>query len=311
MTMWNRFFLLGVVLTICACNKLEDMPQDIQEDIPPVVVDPTPTKQVYLDVSLGANFSHKWGDLDSISMFVMRDEQMDIEHPENNNVPAVYRYGAWSIESPITITDDKWKAYAYYPYTANLESFKVPIVSGDSVRRMVGKTALPFGFHNNNIVIEMWQPVALVTVYVRKQGKVERKVVDQVRLYKKNSGLPIEGLLDILSQSITYTKMGDYVKSDLGYEVSSAESAEPIDIEVLPTYQQTKAATVDLSSPTYLELMINDSPFSAELPKAVNDWESGNHYTINVIYNNDVVTIESVSIRPWNTEHLEIFPEEQ
>ena len=156
------------------------------------------------------------------------------------------------------------------------------------------------------MVIEMWQPEAMVTIYVRKQGKVDRKVVNSVRLYKKNGGLPVEGMLNILSQTVSYTKMGDYLKSDLDYLVKPDADADPIDFKVLPTHQATKASTVDLSSPTYIELGINNSTFSAQLPKAVSDWESGNHYTVNVIYNNDVVTIESVSIRPWKTEHLEI-----
>lgn len=301
-----KYFLLGVVTTLFACNKLEDMSDDIKEDVPPVVVDPTPTKQIYLDVSLGTNFTHQWEDLDTLSLFVMRDGQMDMEHPENNNVPAVYQFGKWSIVSPITVTDDKWKAYAYYPYNKDLEGYLVPINPNDGITHMVGVTSLPFGYHNNNMVIEMWQPEAMVTIYVRKQGKVDRKVVNSVRLYKKNGGVPVEGMLNILSQTVSYTKMGDYLKSDLDYLVKPDADADPIDFKVLPTHQATKASTVDLSSPTYIELGINNSTFSAQLPKAVSDWESGNHYTVNVIYNNDVVTIESVSIRPWKTEHLEI-----
>lgn len=304
------YLLLGcIALVQGACNKLDLMTEE--DDVPEVVQEPTLTKQIMLDVSMGTNFMYKWADFDKISLFVMRESEMNTDHPENINVPATYRYGRWNLDSQIKIDDDQWKAYAYYPYTEGLQDFRIPINPEDEVTHLIGKSSLPFGFHNNNINIELWQPTALLTVYVRKQGNVDAKVVKSVRLYKKSGGLPVEGILDILGQKIEYTKLGDYTKTDLQYIVRAGSNADPIDFKVLPTLQKTKALSVDSSSPTYIEIGINDGVYSAELPKTVSDWEGGKQYTLNVIYNNDVLVIESVSIRLWQTERLEIVPNDK
>ena len=67
---------------------------------------------------------------------------------------------------------------------------------------------------------------------------------------------------------------------------------------------------MDSSAPTYIEIGINEGVYTAELPLAVSDWEGGKRYTVNVIYNNDVLLIECVSIRLWPTQQLDIYPRE-
>lgn len=304
------YLIVGCVsLLLGACNKLDIVPVE-EDDVPAVVEEPMLTKQVFLDVSMGTNFSYKWSELDQISLFVVRQSDMNIEHLENMNVPATYRYGSWNIDSQIKIDDDQWRAFAYYPYTEGLTDYRIPITPEDTTFHLVGSSTVPFGYHNNNINIELWQPTALLTVYVRKQGNVDKKVVKSVRLFKKSGGLPVEGILDILGQKIEYTKYGDYLKDDLSYIVRTSANADPIDFRVMPTVQKTKAGAIDNSAPTYIEIGINEGVYTAELPLAVSDWEGGKQYTVNIIYNNDVLLIESVSIRLWQTQQMDIFPRE-
>lgn len=306
----NWFWLIIGVLAMSSCNKLDVIEgSDPENEVPSVVKEPTATKNISVNLSLGTNFLYKWAEGDSVSLFVMREGENSSEHEENINIPTSYIYGAWNLLSPIKLTDEQWKAYAYFPYRAEWDRYKVPIAVDDSITHMIGATTLSFGYHNNKILIEMKQPKALFTVYVRKQGRVDRKIVKSVRVFRKRSGLPQAGSLDILTGKIEFSKYGDYTKDSLNYEVSYGSTAEPIDFQVLPTIQNTstvKGAELNNSDPTYIEMEINNGVMTAELPSPVANWEAGKQYIVNVLYNNDELVIEQVSIRVWQTQICEV-----
>lgn len=303
------FWLIICVLTLSGCNKLDMIEGDGTEDIPSFVKEPIATKDMTVSLSLGTNFSYRWMEGDSLSLFVMREGEKFAVYPENSNVAVSYSYGEWSILSPLTLSDEQWKAYAYYPFRKDWERYNVPISVDDSIYHMVGKTNLSFGFHNNKIAIELLQPKSLLTVYVRKQGKVDRKIVESVRIYRKRSGLPRAGQLDIYSGLIEYQEFGDFKRDSLHYEVVSGSVADPIDFSILPTVQNnsvTKGTELNNSDPTMIEMEINGNTLTAQMPETVSNWVSGKQYVLNVLYNNDEIVIESVSIRNWQTEIVDV-----
>lgn len=315
----NWFWLIMCLLALSGCNKLEVIEgTDPENEVPAVVNEPTMTKNISVNLSLGTNFLYKWAEGDSFSLFVMREGENSSEIEENNNIPLSYIYGDWNLLTPIKITDEQWKAYVYFPYRSEWDRYKVPIAIDDSITHMIGTTQLSFGYHNNKILIDLQQPKALLTVYVRKQGRVDRKIVKSVRVFRKRSGLPQAGTLDILTGKIDFSKYGDYSKNSLNYEVKYGSTAEPIDFQVLPTIQNkstVKGAELNNSDPTYIEMEINDYVLTAELPSPASNWESGKQYIVNVLYNNDELVIDEVAIRVWQTQICEVpgsnLPEDQ
>ena len=67
-----------------------------------------------------------------------------------------------------------------------------------------------------------------------------------------------------------------------------------------------KGAELNNSDPTYIEMEINNGVMTAELPSPVANWEAGKQYIVNVLYNNDELVIEQVSIRVWQTQICEV-----
>lgn len=303
------FWLIICVLTLSGCNKLDIIEGDGSEEIPSFVKEPITTQDLSLKVSLGTNFSYRWLEGDSLSLFVMKEGERYPEYPENSNVAVSYSYGEWTLLSSLILSDEQWKAYAYYPYRAEWDRYYVPISVDDTITHMVGKTTLSFGYHNNKIALDLHKPNALLTVYIRKHGKVDRKIVQSVRIYRKRSGLPREGLLDVLSGLIEYQEFGEFKRDSLDYEVRSDSEAEPIDFTVLPTMQYSsvsKGAELSNTDPTMIDMEINGNTLSTQMPETVSNWESGKQYVLNVLYKNDQLVIESVSIRNWQTESFDV-----
>ena len=285
-----------------ACNEMDVIEPSIENEVPQVVVTPTFTKQLFINLSLLSNFGGKWTEGDQVSLYFMKEGQVQPDHQENSNVRATFRNGVWVIDDDVLLTDESWKAYAFYPYTPDLVYDRVPIAANDTIDYRIGKTELSFGYHNYSMTLEMKKPKAKVNVYVRRQGRVEEKRVKQARLFKEDGGLPLTGLLDIRSQRIEYTLYGEFKKTGLNYVVGDKKDCDPIEFMVLPTLQQTKAGESNqLPERPTIELEMDAQTYSAQLPETVSTWEAGKLYTVNVLYNGETIEIESVSIAVWKT----------
>ena len=289
-----------------ACNELDVVQPTTDNEIPAVVVTPTLTKQLMINLSLVNNFGSRWMENDQVSLFLMKEGQIQPDHEENSNVKATYRSGAWVIDDDVLLTDESWKAYAYYPYTPNLVYDRIPIAATDTIDHRIGKTELSFGFHNYSFTVEMMRPKSKVNVYVRRQGRVEEKTVRMARPYKEDGGLPISGLLDIRNQHIEYTLYGELKKTGLNYVVGDKKDCDPIEFMVLPTVQKTKASENIIASRPAIELEMDGQSYTAQLPETVSAWEAGKLYTVNMLFNGETVEIESVSIAVWKTIEFEL-----
>lgn len=259
-------------------------------------------REMELLVSVENVFNHGFNDNDSIGLFIRNHNEE--EDTLNANIKAYYARGEWKMTTGVMAGKKDMEAYAYFPYSSQADFRKIPVKGNTEISYLYGKSKYFFNATYNRIDIAMKPALSLLRFNIKKRNIPMERILESISIEGKNKEIPVAGLLDPIDGDISNTRYGSYYKGNIGIVLDTEYSEDSYTgMVVMPMLITTRGGKNE-AVPVSIVLTISGREYSLILPEEANYWEQGKLNDINIIFNGEEVSVESISIKEWTLEEI-------
>lgn len=275
---------------LAACNELhEEMPGGGSRYEKPVDVE--------MKLTVGGSDICQWKEKDEIGLFFVNTNG-EVSETSNGNVKGFYDAGRWRLEKPVTASWENMKVYAYFPYDAAATAESCFLAANTREMYMYGNCDYYVNAVTREIHVDMFPALSFIRVRIRKVNYPDEKVMEAVSFTTRGTrapeGLPLSGVLNLLTGEIRNTGYGEYVRKGLQVRLEE-EFGDVVSFSCMPMtlHKETTAFGITISGTEY----------DVQLPQTL-CLEQGMVHQISVTFDGKDVIVECVEVKEWAEEPM-------
>ena len=255
------------------------------------------------DLSIYTGVGVQWSNQDMLGMFfVSEDGAME---RINSNVKVYYEEGEWKMDRNVKVGDESMRVYSYYPYDTLTTLHGMAVTANNGIDYMYGSCNYYVNALNKAVAVKMKPALSYVTVKIKKKNYPFDIKAESVSIQGKGQSIPVAGILDLTTGDISTTERGRYYnRMDAVIEEEYTADCQT-QFSVIPMYIKNKTMTRKVEEvEANLTVVINNEPYTVELPQENTFWEQGTSSEVNIAFNGVYLEVESVSIIPWSELYI-------